>query len=121
MRYTVKEFFTPDPQESGAMVLTISTKRVKDYNKWDRTHMSNEESDVNKDVWIEGSMKLSDCSQNIILDFDAKGDRAVEKRIAKFDKIISELTKMKQNYIAMYAKAKDDWLYAKDNISGGKE
>lgn len=110
-RYTRKEFLTPEPNESGSLVLTITTKRVKDHTHWDFAKNSN----VNDSVYIEGHMKISDCHQHIHLDFDAQGDRQFDKRIAKFDKMIDEITKMKQQYIAMYENAKRDWEYARDN------
>ncbi|WCO82042.1 hypothetical protein vBPpSSYP_60 [Pseudomonas phage vB_PpS_SYP] len=105
MRYTRKEFLTPDPHETGSIVVQLSTDRMKDMRSWN----------IKGGASIYGSIKLSDCSQHIILDFDAQGERAHEKRLKKLEKLIEEIQAMRHQYVHMYENAKRDLEYYKQN------
>jgi len=105
MRYTRKEFLTPEPNETGSIVIQLSTPRMKDMRSWN----------VKEGPYLSGSVKISDCSQNIILDFDCQGERAHEKRLKKLDKLIGELQAMRHQYVHMYENAQRDLEYYKQN------
>ena len=105
MRYTRKEFLTQEPHETGSIVIQLSTPRMKDMRSWN----------IKEGAYINGSVKISDCSQNIILDFESQGDKAHGKRLKKLDKLIEELQAMRHQYVHMYENAVRDLEYYKEN------
>lgn len=87
MRWTVKEFLSPSPDESGSIICTIKTSLVKD--------MTPHSYAVRTGGSMNASIRLSDCSNHILLDFDAEGQKSFDKRIQKLDKLIGHLQDMR--------------------------
>ena len=104
MRYVTKEFLSPSAGESGNIVCEITTQRLKDIRDYH----------IRDGGYISGNIRIADCGNHIILDFDASGQRAFEKRVAKLDKLISEIQAMRHQYVAMWENHQRDLAhYAK--------
>lgn len=93
MRYVRKEFLSPSADETGNIVCQIETPRQKDISEYHT-----------KDgcAWMRGTIKMSDCSKTVHLDFDCHDQKSYEKRIAKLDKIVEEVQAMRHQYEAAW-------------------
>lgn len=103
MRYVTKEFLSPAADESGSIVCTIKTAQIKDFQRWT----------VASGGTINGSVRIADCSEHVILDFHAEGQRNFEKRLTKLDKLISELQNMRHQYVAQWENHQRDLAFYK--------
>lgn len=92
MRYVSKEFLSPSAHESGSIVCTAETSKPD--------HISSYRA--NQGGSIDGSIRISDCSEHVIIDFNATGQKAFEKRVKKIDKMLEEITRFRQNYIVCW-------------------
>lgn len=100
MRHTEKRFLTDDPGETGSMVCTVETMRVKDIDQW---YIDRDEPR------IEGSIQVRDCSgRPVNLDFDAYGEKQFKKRLDKLDGMIAQLQRMRTQYHEMW------WSHLRD-------
>lgn len=93
MRYVTKEFLSPHPYESGHLICELSTPRVKDLRDY---HLREDRGEIFGEVFI------ADCSKKVCLDFNATGQKAFDKRLAKFDNLIQQLTAARNQYQAMW-------------------
>lgn len=89
MRYVRKEFLSPSADESGSIICQIETPQQKDISE----HYTKQGC-----AWMRGTIKMSDCSKTVHLDFDCHDQRSYEKRIAKLDKILEEVQAMRNQY-----------------------
>lgn len=99
MRHTEKRFLTDDPGETGSMVCTVETIRVKDMDEWT----------VKREPNISGNIQIRDCGgRPVNLDFDAWGDKQFKKRLDKLDGMIAQLQRMRTQYHEMW------WSHLRD-------
>lgn len=99
MRHTEKRFLSEDAGETGSMVCTVETSRVKDITKYS----------LDQDPSISGSIQVRDCSgRPVNLDFDAWGEKQWKKRLDKLDGMISQLQRMRTQYHEMW------WSHMRD-------
>lgn len=49
---------------------------------------------------MRGTLKISDCSKTVHLDFDCHDQSSYEKRIKKLDKLLEEVQAMRNQYEA---------------------
>ncbi|UAV89730.1 hypothetical protein [Pseudomonas phage COT4] len=99
MRHTEKRFLTEDAHETGSMVCTVETARVKDLDEWTVRH----------DPYISGDIQIRDCGgRPVNLDFDARGQKQFEKRLKKLDGMIEQLQRMRVQYHEMW------WSHLRD-------
>lgn len=94
MRFATKDFLSESPDESGSVICKLSTDRVRDMNSWSHS--------VKSGGYMSGSLRISDCSDHIILDFDCTGQKGFDKRKAKLDKLISKLQDMRSQMDHMW-------------------
>lgn len=73
-----KTFLNDSHEDSGSICWYVRTDH-KDY--------------LDREVTAE--VKITDCSKVICLDFDCQEKRHIDKRIAKVDTLINELTKFR--------------------------
>lgn len=73
-----KQFLSDSPSETGLIcwAVTLDTDSY-DYRR------------------VACDLKLSDCTDNIILDFDCYKTKDIDKRINKVDRLIASLTKLR--------------------------
>lgn len=109
MRFVSKDFLSMSPDESGSIVCSISTIRVKDMSPYTAA----------KGGTISGSMSISDCSETICLDFYAEGQRSYEKRVEKFDTLLAKIQNMRDQYVEMWESHVRDVVHY--NSQKGKE
>lgn len=102
-RYIRKEFLSPCAHETGNIVCQIETPRVKDFSSY------------SEGIYVYASIKLSDCMKSITLDFDASSQGAFEKRLSKLDKMIAELTAMRNQYEVLWENGRKDFEFYKKN------
>lgn len=93
MRYVRKEFLSPSADEAGSIICQIETPQQKDISE----HYTKEGC-----AWMRGTIKVSDCSKTVHLDFDCHDERSYEKRIAKLDKLLEEVQAMRNQYEAAW-------------------
>lgn len=91
-RYVSKEFLSPCADETGSIVCQIETPLVTQISEYT----------VRDGGWMHASVKVSDCSKTVTLDFDCSSDSAYEKRVAKLDKMIEELQNMRHQFTHMW-------------------
>jgi hypothetical protein len=85
--------------DTGSMVCTVSTTRVKDLDEWTVKH----------DPHISGDIQIRDCSgRPVNLDFDAHGEKQFKKRLDKLDGRIAQLQRMRVQYHEMW------WSHLRD-------
>jgi hypothetical protein len=93
MRHTEKRFLTEEAGETGSMVTTVETARVKDMDEWS----------INHGPYISGDIQIRDCGgRPVNLDFDARGERQFFKRLTKLDEMIAQLQRMRVQYHEMW-------------------
>lgn len=98
MRHTEKRFLTEDAGETGSMVCTVETVRVKDMTEYSTREPS-----------ISGNIQIRDCGgRPVNLDFDAWGDKQFMKRLDKLDNMIAQLQRMRTQYHEMWYSHKRD-------------
>lgn len=92
-RYVRKEFLSPAAWETGSIVCQIETPLVKDITQYqiEQGYTS-----------MHSSIKLSDCSKSITLDFDCHDQSSFEKRIEKLDTMLKEVQDMRNQYAVMW-------------------
>jgi hypothetical protein len=112
MRHTEKRFLTEDAGETGSMVCTVETMRVKDMDEWT----------LGRDPHISGDIQIRDCGgRPINLDFDAYGEKQFKKRLDKLDGMIAQLQRMRTQYHEMWWSHLRDIEYKKAELAkGGK-
>lgn len=112
MRYVTKDFLSPSAGESGSIICEITTQRLKDIRDYH----------VRDGGYISGSIRMADCGNHIILDFDASGQRSFEKRVEKLDKLLHDIQAMRHQYVAMWENhIRDLNHYAKQQKEEGKK
>ncbi len=104
MRLTLKQFLSDSPDETGFIIITASSPRVED---------------IQECTWyekggVEAQVQVGDCSQKVYLSFDVKDDISLEKRIAKLNVMIDNLTLLRNTLPAL-------WEDAKSNVEAYKE
>lgn len=99
MRYVRKEFLSPAADESGSIICQIETPLQKDISE----HYTKQGW-----AWMRGTIKMSDCSKTVHLDFDCHDQTSYEKRIAKLDKILEEVQAMRNQYEAAWSNSLRD-------------
>lgn len=93
MRHTEKRFLSDDAGETGSMVCTVETARVKDLDSWT----------VGRDPHIGAGIQIRDCGgRPVNLDFDAWGEKQFFKRLTKLDEMIAQLQRMRVQYHEMW-------------------
>lgn len=112
MRYVTKEFLSPSPDESGSVICTIKTVQVKDFTSYGYS--------IREGGHMSASVRIADCSDHVILDFDVNGQKGFEKRTAKLDKLIGELQAMRKQMGEMWASHQRDIEYWK-RTEGAKD
>lgn len=103
MRYTTKDFLTPDPHESGSVICTIETALTKNIREWT----------ISKGGEIGAQLRISDCSGNIYLEFGACGQNEYDKRLKKLDTLIEKIQAMRNQYEEMWNSHVRDVNYVK--------
>ncbi|QYW06574.1 hypothetical protein uav_043 [Pseudomonas phage UAVern] len=93
MRYVRKEFLSPAADEAGSIICQIETPLQKDIS----LHYTTQGW-----AWMRGTVKVSDCSKTVHLDFDCHDQSSYEKRIAKLDKLLEEVQAMRNQYEAAW-------------------
>jgi hypothetical protein len=94
MRFATKDFLSTSADESGSIICKLTTDRVKDMNSWCHS--------VKSGGYMSGNVRIADCSDHIILDFDCTGQKGFDKRVAKLDKLISKLQDMRHQMDHMW-------------------
>ncbi|WYN05010.1 hypothetical protein ISREJYDI_CDS0044 [Pseudomonas phage UNO-G1W1] len=98
MRHTEKRFLTEDAGETGSMVCTVETVRVKDMTEYST-----------REPQISGNIQIRDCGgRPVNLDFDAWGEKSWKKRLDKLDGMIAQLQRMRTQYHEMW------WSHLRD-------
>jgi hypothetical protein len=93
MRHTEKRFLSDDAGETGSMVCTVETARVKDLTEYS----------IKSDPHISGGIQIRDCGgRPVNLDFDAWGEKQFFKRLTKLDEMIAQLQRMRVQYHEMW-------------------
>ena len=92
MRYVSKEFLSPSAHESGSIVCTVETSKPDQISNYR----------ANQGGGIDASIRLADCSEHVIIDFNATGKKAFDKRLKKIDKMLEEITLFREQYIACW-------------------
>lgn len=112
MRHTEKRFLSDDAGETGSMVCTVETARVKDMNEYS----------VNQDAHISGGIQIRDCGgRPVNLDFDAWGQKQFVKRLDKLDNMIAQLQRMRTQYHEMWWSHLRDIEFKKSELAKPKE
>jgi predicted phage tail protein len=107
-RYVRKEFLSPCAWETGSIICQIETPLVKDISQYQ----------IEKGyATMHASIKLSDCSDSITLDFDCHDQVAYEKRIAKLDKMVKEVQDMRDQYEAMWENTQRNMEHKKRQLA----
>lgn len=106
MRYVSKEFLSPCAHETGSIVCTIETPLVKGLY----CHT------IKQGVSITASVKVSDCHEHAIIDFNAHNEKSFNKRIAKLDKFIDELVKFRHQMIELQKNQGKDFAFRKQQL-----
>jgi hypothetical protein len=90
MRYVSKQFFTEHAHETGNIVVTVETPHPDDIY----AYQIKKGSDM-----MTASVKISDCHDSAVIDFDCRKKGDFEKRLQKLDKWIDELQKMRHHMV----------------------
>lgn len=107
-RYVRKEFLSPCADETGSIVCQIETPlltQITEYMVRDDT------------PWLHATIKLSDCSKTVHIDFDCHDQSSFEKRIAKLDKMAKEVQDMRKQYEEMWENAKRNLEHKKRSLA----
>jgi hypothetical protein len=108
MRHTEKRFLSEDPGETGSMVCTVQTQRLKDIEEWETKQPPN----------ISGDIQIRDCGgRPINLDFDARGEKQFKKRLDKLDGMIAQLQRMRVQYHEMWYSHLRDIEFKKQELA----
>lgn len=110
-RYVRKEFLSQAYDESGSIVSQISTSLVKDISEYQ----------IDKGGYIHASLKISDCNENIYLDFDATGADNYRKRVDKMDKLIDEITRFRNQYVELWKNHQKDMAFRQRQLEEENE
>lgn len=92
MRYVTKDFLSASPDESGSVICKITTARVKDMSEYS----------IRDGGRIDGTLRISDCSDHVEIDFYAVGENNFKKRVEKFDLLLEKVQAMREQYVAMW-------------------
>lgn len=99
MRHSEKRFLSDCSHETGTMVCTVETDRVKDLSDWV----------VQKGGSMTAGIQVRDCNNRpVYLDFDCTGQKNFEKRLDKLDGMIAQLERMRTQYHEMW------WSHLRD-------
>lgn len=90
MRYVSKRFFTKHAHETGNIVVTVETPMVGEIY----AYQIRKGADM-----MTASVKISDCHDSAVIDFDCRKKGDFEKRLQKLDKWIDELQKMRHHMV----------------------
>lgn len=111
MRYVSKQFLSPCAHESGSIVVSVETPLVKDLYDYGGTNGIKPS--------LEASVTFRAChGEPCNLDFHARSQKDFEKRIAKVDKMLEELTKMRGQMTEMWYSHLRDIEYKKQQNKG---
>jgi len=122
MRYISKQFLSPCAHETGSIVVQIETPLVKDlhaYNyNWQGTSIGEVtiKPDLDANVWFRACH-----GEPVKLDFDASSDKDFDKRIAKLDVMINELSKMRGQMNEMWYSHLRDIEFKKKELEKEKK
>lgn len=94
MRYISKQFLSPCAHETGSIVCQIETPLVKDMYVGYKGVVT---PDLDAYVWFRACH-----GEPVKLDFNACNQKEFEKRTAKIDLLIEELTKMRGQMTEMW-------------------
>lgn len=94
MRYVSKQFLSPCAHETGSIVVQIETPLVKDLYVGYKGLVS---PDLDANVWFRACH-----GEPVKLDFNVSNQKDFDKRIAKLDVILEELTKMRGQMTEMW-------------------
>lgn len=100
MRYVSKEFLSNCAHESGSIVCTIETVKQEDISSYRAKQGGN----------IDAGIRIADCSEHVIIDFNARGKKAFDKRLEKIDKMLEEIKLFREQYIACWNQHQVDIL-----------
>ena len=93
MRYTSKQFLSPCAGETGSVVVSVETPRVKDMYRYGDQFQPN----------MSAGVSFRAChGEPVHLDFDCQDQKSFEKRQAKINLMIDELTKMRGQMTEMW-------------------
>lgn len=111
MRYSSKEFLSPNPYESGSIVTIVETALVKDICSYT----------LGQDPRMTAKITMRACyGEPIELDFDVYGESGFEKRLAKIEKLQSEIEKFKSHFVSGWKNHLRNFEHAK-NLKEGKD
>lgn len=97
MRYISKNFLSPCAGETGSIVVEVTTPRVKDLY----VYGSGAEAKIHPD--LDATLSFRACyGEPVKLDFNVSNQKDFEKRIAKLDLIVDELSKMRGQMTEMW-------------------
>lgn len=95
MRYVSKQFLSPCAHETGSIVVTVETPLVKDMYAWSAG------CEVKPN--LDAGVSFRAChGEPCNLDFNANSQKDFDKRMAKLDVMIGELTKMRGQMTEMW-------------------
>ncbi|WKV20509.1 hypothetical protein 16Q_116 [Pseudomonas phage 16Q] len=93
MRYVSKQFLSPAAHETGSIVCTVETPRIKDMSDWGSGAKPS----------LHASVGFRACyGEPVSLEFNCESQRAFEKRQDKLNLMIDELTKMRDQMTEMW-------------------
>lgn len=112
MRHTEKRFLSDCAGESGTMMTSVETCRVKDMTEYS----------VKNDPSISAGIQIRDCNNRPVnLDFDAWGEKQFFKRLDKLDGMIAQLQRMRTQYHEMWYSHLRDIEFKKAELAKPKE
>ena len=85
MRLTRKQFLSGSPDETGFIIITASSPRLKDM----------EESSYYITSGVDAEVQLGDCSSKIYLNFNFNKEADLQKRLDKLSVLINNLQELK--------------------------
>lgn len=93
MRYVSKQFLSPAAHETGSIVCTIETPRIKDMSDWGGGAKPT----------LHASVSFRACyGEPVNLELNCDNQRSFEKRQDKLNLMIDELTKMREQMTEMW-------------------
>lgn len=110
MRYVSKQFLSPCVHESGSIICKLETPLFDEMSLY-RAERGGD---------IDASIRVSDCSDHAVIDFNAYGEEAYAKRLSKIDKMIEEITLFREKYIEAWTQNRKD-VALKITLSKGVE
>ena len=94
MRFVTKDFLSQSPDESGSVIVSINTQQFSKLTEYSNA--------VRNNGVISATVRIADCSDHVVLDFHAEGQKNFEKRCQKLDFLIEKLQAMRKQYGEMW-------------------